>query len=514
MKVVIGNAWPYANGSLHIGRVSSWIGGDILARYHRLKGDEVIFVSGSDCHGAPILNKAKELKKRPEDLINKYHEEFIECFKALGFSFDIFSRTDSLYHENQVKEIIKGLYDKGFIYEKETEEFYCENCLDTLDEFGVKDGFCKECNSKVEVKSSNNLFFKLSYFQEYIKGILGKEESWRENAIKITKRYLEGGLRDKILTREIDWGIEVPIEGFSDKRVYVWIDALLAYVTSSKKIIEERGQVLEDYWNNEESRIYLVHGKENIPFHSTMFPAMLSGMGLEKSKIRIFSSQYLTLEGKTFSTNRNWAIWVPYILKRYNVDSIRYYLISRGAEDKNSDFTWRDFIKANNSELAGSLGNLYYRILNFILKNFNGEIRGEEVPLQWSNLIRRTYASVGNKFENGEFKSGLEEIFSLINQGNDFFDKNKPWVLINKDRKRCKEVLYILVQIIASLIDLLNPVLPYTSYKIRKGLCIEKTKWGFSEVNNVRVNKVEFLFDKIDKKVAIEEFNRLKSRKI
>ena len=162
MKVIIGNAWPYANGSLHIGRVSSWMAGDILARYHRAKGDEVIFVSGSDCHGSPILNKAKEINKSPEELINKYHREFVRCFNKLGFSFDIFTRTDSEYHEKQVKNIIKSLYNKGFIYEKETEEFYCPKCCDTLDEFGIKEGLCNECNSKVEVRSSNNLFFKLS----------------------------------------------------------------------------------------------------------------------------------------------------------------------------------------------------------------------------------------------------------------------------------------------------------------------------------------------------------------
>lgn len=514
MKVIIGNAWPYANGSLHIGRVSSWMAGDILARYHRAKGDEVIFVSGSDCHGSPILNKAKELNKSPEELINKYHREFVRCFNKLGFSFDIFTRTDSEYHEEQVKNIIKSLYDKGFIYEKETEEFYCPKCCDTLDEFGVKDGLCNECNSKVEVRSSDNLFFKLSYFQDYIQNILDEEESWRENAIKITKRYLEGGLRDKILTREINWGIEVPIEGFEDKRVYVWIDALLAYVTASKKVIEEKGQSLEEYWNNEESRIYLVHGKENIPFHTTMFPAMLSGIGLEKSEIRIFSSQYLTLEGKTFSTNRNWAIWVPYIMERYNIDSIRYYLISRGAEEKNSDFTWRDFINANNNELVGEIGNFTNRVLTFIKKNFNGEIKGEELPLQWKNLIRRTYASVGNKFENGEFKSGLKEMFNLIKQGNDFFDKNKPWILINNNKKKCEEVLYICFQILVALTDLMNPIIPFTCEKIKMFLGIKDTKWSFKERKNIRVNRVEFLFDKIDKKVAIEELNRLKNKKI
>lgn len=514
VRVVIGNAWPYANGSLHIGRVSSWLAGDVLARYHRAKGDEVVFVSGSDCHGSPILNRAKELNESPEDLINKYHREFIRCFNRLGFSFDIFTRTDTKYHEEQVKNIIKDLYKKGFIYEKETEEFYCSKCCDTLDEFAVKDGLCKECKTEVEVRKSNNLFFKLSYFQGHIQKILNEEEGWRENAIKITKRYLDGGLRDKILTREIDWGIEVPIEGFEDKRVYVWIDALLAYVTSSKKFIEEKGEELDNYWNDEEGRVYLVHGKENIPFHTTMFPAMLAGIGLDKGNIRIVSSQYLTLEGKTFSTNRNWAIWVPYIIERYNIDSIRYYLISRGAEEKNSDFTWRDFINANNNELLGELGNFINRVLIFIRKNFNGEINGDELPLQWRNLIRRTYVSVGNKFENGEFKSGINEVFNLIKQGNDFFDKNKPWILINKDRKRCEEIIYICAQIVIALTDLMNPIIPFTCEKIRNFLKLDNAKWSFEERKNIKVTRVELLFDRIDKKIAIEELNRLKSKKI
>lgn len=514
MRVIIGNAWPYANGSLHIGRVSSWLAGDVLARYHRAKGDEVVFVSGSDCHGSPILNRAKELNESPKELINKYHREFIRCFNKLGFSFDIFTRTDTKYHEEQVKNIIKDLYKKGFIYEKETEEFYCSKCCDTLDEFAVKDGLCKECKTGVEVRKSNNLFFKLSCFQDHIQKILNEEEGWRENAIKITKRYLDGGLRDKILTREIDWGIEVPIKGFEDKRVYVWIDALLAYVTASKKFIEEKSEELDDYWNDEESRVYLVHGKENIPFHTTMFPSMLAGIGLDKGNIRIVSSQYLTLEGKTFSTNRNWAIWVPYIIERYNIDSIRYYLISRGAEEKNSDFTWRDFINANNNELLGELGNFINRVLIFIRKNFNGEINGDELPLQWRNLIRRTYASVGNKFENGEFKSGINEVFNLIKQGNDFFDKNKPWILINKDRKRCEEIIYICAQIVIALTDLMNPIIPFTCEKIRNFLKLDNVKWSFEERNNIKVNRVELLFDRLDKKIAIEELNRLKSKKI
>ena len=245
-----------------------------------------------------------------------------------------------------------------------------------------------------------------------------------------------------------------------------------------------------------------------------MFPAMLSGIGLEKSEIRIFSSQYLTLEGKTFSTNRNWAIWVPYIMERYNIDSIRYYLISRGAEEKNSDFTWRDFINANNNELVGELGNFTNRVLTFIKKNFNGEIKGEELPLQWKNIIRRTYASVGNKFENGEFKSGVKEMFNLIKQGNDFFDKNKPWILINNNKKKCEEVLYICSQILVALTDLMNPIIPFTCEKIKMFLGIKDTKLSFKERKNIRVNRVEFLFDKIDKKVAIEELNRLKNKKI
>lgn len=513
MKVIVGNAWPYANGDLHIGRVSSWMAGDILARYHRIKGDEVIFVSGSDCHGAPVLNKAKELNKSPEEIINKYHREFIRCFNKLGFSFDIFARTDTEYHENEVKNIIKKLYEKNFIYEKEIENFYCSKCLDNLDEFRVKDGKCKSCGNLVEVKKSLNLFFKLSVFQERIQNIVDNEVGWRDNALKITKRYLEEGLRDKILTRDIDWGIEVPIAGFEDKRIYVWIDALLAYITSSKKIVEERKENLNEYWNESESRVYLVHGKENIPFHTTMFPAMLAGLGMDKCNLRIVSSQYLNLEGKTFSTNRNWAVWTPYIIERYDIDLIRYYLISRGAEKKNSDFTWRDFINANNNELVGEFGNFINRVLVFIKKNFNGKVEGKALPLKWKNLIRRTYASVGNKFEKGEFKNGIDEIFNLIKLGNELFNKSKPWLTIDRDKDKCEEVIYICANIVRAIKDLMYPIIPFACEKVGGFLGEKEFYWNYEEKNKININVVEFLFYKLDRKVATEEFIRLKNKK-
>lgn len=514
MKVIIGNAWPYANGSLHIGRLCSWLPGDVLARYHRANGDEVVFVSGSDCHGAPVVTKAKELGKDPKELSNFYHREFIRCFNKLGFSFDIFTRTDTESHREGVHKFITELYKNGYIYEKEVQQYYCEHCSDILEYEALNGDECRACGRKATERTANHLFLKLSKFEDDIAKLISKEHRWRDNALKLTQKYLDGGLRDRIVTREIDWGVDVPISGFEDKKIYVWIEALMAYLTASMKCIEERGEDFKEYWNTEDSRVYLLHGKENIPFHTIIFPALLFGMEINKCNIRILSSQYLNLEGKTFSTNRNWAIWVPYIIERFNPDTIRYYLIRRGPETQNADFTWRDFVNIHNNELLGELGNFVNRSLVFVQKYFNGELKECILDSSWNEILDKSYLSIGEKFEHGNFKSALEEILGLIKKGNELFDSEKPWILINEDKEKCKNVIYTCVQIVATLSNLLNPIIPFTCEKIREFLSIGKCDWTFEEKVDIRVRNVEFLFDRIDRKVAIDELRKLKMRKI
>ncbi|MBM7833984.1 methionine--tRNA ligase [Clostridium sardiniense] len=462
MNIVIGNAWPYANGKLHLGRIAVFLPGDILARYHRMMGDNVLFISGSDAHGRPVKVKAEELNITPKETLLKYHEEFLECFNKLNFSFDLFTNTDTDYHKRMVMDFIISLYDKGYIYEKKSLE----------GETG---------------RESNHLFLALSRFQNDVKRIFIKQQGWRENAQSITKKYIDEGLRDRAVTKEIDWGVDVPLDGFSDKKIFVWIEALMGYITATAKCLEGTNEVIEDYWNDEDSRIYLVHGKDNIPFHTIIFPGLLSALGFKNVNLSIMSSEHLRLEGKDFSTNKNWAIWVDEILEKYNVDSLRYYLISNGPENSNTDFKWRNFINSNNYDLVLEFDKLYKNII------INGDLK--ELDLSEKKKILDLYFSVGDKIEEGEFKAALKEVFSYIKEES---KKKRPSI-----------------NVLINIANILEPFMPNTSSKIKEQFNIKESIWNLIEVKEL-TKKLRYkpIFEMIDKKNIMEEIKRLKDNKV
>ncbi|MCR4942889.1 MAG: methionine--tRNA ligase [Clostridium sp.] len=537
MNVIVGNAWPYANGPLHLGRVAVLLPGDILARYHRLMGDDVIFVSGSDSHGMPVYSKAKEEGLTPQETSEKYHKEFVKCFNKLNFSFDLFTRTHTEYHSKKVKEFILYLYEKGYIYEKETEQHYCEECKVFLLDSDVKgicpncnkesidgqcpsmcgsseliDKRCRFCNKVPTTKKSKHLFFALSKFEKDVRRAFIRQHGWRENAQVITKRYLDGGLRDRAITRDFEWGIDVPLKGFEDKKIYVWIEAVCGYLTASMQCAEQRGEDYLDYWGGEDSKVYFVHGKDNIPFHTVIFPSLLSGLGIKNPNIIEISSEYLKLEGKQFSTVKNWAIWVDYIAENYNVDSLRYYLMLNGPEIKASDFRWKDFISTNNNELVGLYGNFVNRTLSFIENNFEGNIPRGKMPLEMKNKLFNLYFEVGDLIEEGRFKEGLSKIMKMVKDANKYFDNEKPWVSLEKNKLKCENTLYICVQFIVNLSNLFEPFMPGVSKKIRDILGAKEPTWSYVEKNSGKINKLEILFEKIDRKNVEKELNKLKKR--
>lgn len=541
MNVIIGNAWPYANGELHLGRIAVLLPGDVLARYHRMMGDDVVFVSGSDSHGTPVTMKAKAEGITPEEASLYYHEKIKECFERLGFSFDIFTKTHTEYHSNKVGLFIKELYDKGYIYEKEVEQTYCPKCKEYLLDRYIE-GICPSCGSyavgdqcdecseifeaedllekkcifcKSEpiIKETKHLFFALSKLETDVKRIYIRQIGWRENAQKITNRYLNEGLRDRAVTRDIDWGVDVPFEGFEDKKIYVWIEAVMGYLTASMKCIDERGENYMDYWNGDDSRIYFVHGKDNIPFHTVILPAILAGLGIKKPNIREISSEYLKLEGKNFSAVKNWAIWPDYILEKYDVDLIRYYLISNGPEVRDTDFSWKLFINTNNNELVGQFGNLINRVLAFINKNFDGKIPKGTIDKKFKDKMFKLYCDVGDNIEEGNFKKALEYVFSIIKDTNKYFDKEMPWINIKKDRAKCAQTMYVCVQIIANISNLLEPFMPFSAEKIRGFLGINEPVWMPIEIKEGKINNLQILFERIDKGIIEEEVKNLKLTK-
>lgn len=528
MNIIVGNAWPYANGPLHLGRIAVLIPGDIIARYHRLMGDEVIFLSGTDCHGTPVTMKAKEEGITPLEATIKYHDEFRKCFDSLGFSFDIFEKTHSEYHEAKVKEFILDLYNKGYIYEKEIEQTYCEacneflsdryvegkcphcgeivseeqceNCSEIVEYEDLLEKRCKLCGNETVVKETKHLFFALSNFENDVKRLLIRQKGWRENAQKIVKRYLDEGLRDRAVTRDFNWGVDVPLEGYEDKKIFVWIEAVMGYLTASMKALEGTEEDWKDYWEGEDSRVYFVHGKDNIPFHTVIFPAILAGIGIKNPNLRVISSEYLKLEGKNFSTVKNWAIWADYIVENYNVDEFRYYLALNSPDIRDTDFTWRDFINVVNRDLVNNIGSFVSKVINDIRNNYSSSIPKGAISKKFKDEVLNLYFDVGDYIEEGKFKNALLDIMGFVKKFNKEYESNE-------------KNIYEALQLVINLSNLLEPFIPKTCSKIRVALDLGEPIWSYIEKKDGNVSKIENLFSKIDKKRATEEVKRLKEEK-
>ena len=538
-NILIGGAWPYANGPLHIGHIAALLPGDVLARYHRAIGDNVYFVSGSDCHGTPVAIRAKKENKTPGEISDFYHEEFAECFKKLGFSYDVYTKTSAPAHKNFVKEFHRKLYESGYVYEKETPQAYCESCgtfladryvsgkcpecgKDTrgdqcdfcgagLEPETLAEPVCAVCGKPVSFKNSRHLYIAVTRLSRELKELVDNHPEWRKNAVIFTNRYIDEGLKDRALTRDLEWGIEVPKEGYEKKTIYIWAENVLGYLSASWEAAGKRGGDFRELWGKD-AKHYYVHGKDNIPFHTIILPALLLASG-ENWHLpdRIVSSEYLTLEGRKISTSRNYAIWVRDLLKNYEADSIRYFFLANGPEKKDTDFSWREYVNSHNGELLGAYGNFVNRSLLFIQKYCGGIVpRGVED----SDLNERTeklFGSVGRQIENGAFRDAIDEIFAFVRSANRFFDTQQPWITRNTDKRACDNTLYQCVQIIANLAVLLQPFLPFSSEKVRGWLRLS-SKWERQSIpTGFQLPEVEILFRRIDKKIIETETEKLKS---
>lgn len=541
MNILIGGAWPYANGSLHIGHLAALLPGDVIARYYRAKGDNVLYVSGSDCHGTPISIRAKQEGVSPKVITNKYHKEFEECFSKLNFSYDLYGRTDDEFHKKSVQEIIKLLHKNEFIYEKEVEQIYCEHCNQFLPDRYVE-GVCQKCNSKARgdqcdacgslldplelferscklcgkepsVKTNKQLYFALSKFQDlFEENIKSVGDDWKLNAVNSTKRYLQEGLCDRAISRDLSWGIDIPIEGFEDKKVYVWIDAVLGYFTMSQKWALENNKSYEDFWSKD-SISYYIHGKDNIPFHSIILPALINGIGISKFSDKMISSEYVTLEGKKISTSNDWALWIPDLLSRYEADVLRYFFLINAPEKRDTDFSWREFVNRNNGELLGAYGNLVNRTLVFAKKFFDSKVPSGKIDCVLSNEILELYNLVGDSVEQGNLKCALERIFEFIRGINKYFDEKTPWLTIKNDKDECINTIYNCIYAIVNIANLLEPFLPESSCKIKSWFGFKENTWRNLElISNIEFGEIEVLFERIDKEVIELELERLKKR--
>jgi methionyl-tRNA synthetase len=539
MNILIGNAWPYANGSLHIGHIAALLPGDVLARYFRAKGDTVFFVSGSDCHGTPVAIRARQENKTPEEISDLYHNEFCNCFSNLGFSYDLYGKTSSSEHESFVKDFHKKLYEGGYVYEKSTPQAYCgkckqflpdrfviglcphcgksargdqcEACGSVLEPENLLQAECSICGEPPEFKPTNHLYLAVTRLKEALERYIESHSGWRKNAYELSKRYIHEGLRDRSLTRDLDWGIDVPKDGFDGKKIYIWAENVLGYLSDCYALCNLKGVDFYEFWNS--ARQYYVHGKDNIPFHTIILPSLLLGRTDVNLKLPddIISSEYLTLEGRKISTSGNWAIWAKDILERYNPDSIRYFLISNGPEKRDTDFTWREFINSHNGELLGAYGNFVNRSLVFIRKYFENKVPDASGNSCIISSLTGLYTGIGDLIREGCFKEALDTIFAFIRTANKYFDEEQPWITIKSDIEKCKETLNTCVQIIANLSHLLEPFLPFSSAKVRDILKIREAKWQYTQVDpGLELGPVQILFERIDKKVIQEEEARMK----
>ena len=538
-NILIGGAWPYANGSLHIGHIAALLPGDVLARYHRAIGDHVYFVSGSDCHGTPVALRAKQEKKSPQEISDFYHEEFVDCFNRLGFRYDVYTKTSSDEHKEFVREFHKKMYDSRYVYEKEVPQTYCKNCnLFLADRFvlgkcpkcgkdtrgdqcdacgtilepeGLAEPICAVCGKPISFKNSRHLYLAVTKLQAELRALVDHHPEWRKNAIAFTTKYIEDGLRDRALTRDLEWGIKVPKEGYENKTIYIWAENVLGYLSASKTAVELRGTDFQGLWGKE-AKHYYVHGKDNIPFHTIILPSLLLANG-ENWHLpdQIVSSEYLTLEGRKISTSQNYAIWVKDLLEHYEADSIRYFFLANGPEKKDADFSWREYVHSHNGELLGAYGNFVNRSLTFIVNYFDGIVpQGIDNP-SINKRIEELFVSVGRQIENGAFKDAISEIFKFIRSANKFFDTEQPWITRTTDKRLCENTLYQCVQIIANLAVLLSPFLPFSSEKVCKWLGINN-KWEKHSVSaGYLLPEVELLFQRIDKKVIETETEKLKA---
>jgi methionyl-tRNA synthetase len=549
-NIFIGVAWPYANSHIHLGHAAgAYLPADIFARYHRTKGNRVLMVSGSDQHGTPITIKAEQEKKTPGQIASFYHNEFVETFQKFGISFDLYTHTDTTNHHTVTQDIFLSLYNKGYIYIDSVLQAWCGKCQrfltdryiegtcpicgaldargDQCDQCGkpmnpvdLKNPRCKLCGSQPEFKKSEHFFLKLSAFQEQLKKWVEPNHHWRPNVYHFTRQYLEDGLKDRAITRDMEWGIPIPLPGYENKRIYVWFDAVIGYLSASKEWSASQTGASEqwrDFWQNQETKSYYFIGKDNIVFHTIIWPAMLMGYGGLNLPYDVPANEFMTFEMKKFSKSRNWVVNLSDYLSRYSPDSLRYLLSINMPESNDADFSWREFYRRNNDELVATYGNLAHRVLTFTYKNFDESIPipGEldEASHKLLNEVETTFNTVDDLLGRCKFKDSIKAVMALAQNANRYLDDKAPWKAIKVDKAAAGTSLYVVISVLSGLRTLMYPFLPFSSQKLNEYLGysgqVQGFGWKFQKpLPGQKLNPPQPLFIKLEEKMIEEENTR------
>jgi methionyl-tRNA synthetase len=548
-RILVCVAWPYANGSVHVGQIAGcFLPADIFARFHRMKGNEVLMVSGSDQHGTPVTIKAEAEGITPHQVVDKYHQEFLDTWQRFGITFDLFTNTSTANHAQVAQDFFLKLLEKDYIYKDTVSQAFCEKCQRFLPDRYVEGtcpyckspyargdqceacgkplnapeligARCRICGTAPVYRDSEHFFLKLTAFNEALLNWVKEQNSWRLNVTNFTTRYLEDGLRDRAITRDIEWGIPVPVKGYEQKRLYVWFEAVIGYLSATKEWAASTGdpEKWRDFWQKDCHSYYFM-GKDNIAFHTIIWPAMLMGYGGLNLPFDVPANEFMTIEGKKISTSRNWAVWMPDYLNNYAPDPLRYLLSANMPETNDTDFSWREYVRRNNDELVATYGNLAHRVLTLTYRNFEGKV---PVPVNLDETDRLMAASCKEVFEEVDdslyrcqFKQALNKAMALAHEANRYLDGKAPWKAIKTDRQAAANSLYTAIGAISALKTMLYPFLPFSSQKLHEYLGfegkIENSKWEVCIPEpGQKLVEPKALFTKLDDEIIEKETQKL-----
>ncbi|MHA7942287.1 methionine--tRNA ligase [Formosa sp. 3Alg 14/1] len=557
-RYTITAALPYTNGPIHIGHLAGvYVPADIYARYLRLTGNDVLFICGSDEHGVPITIKAKKEGVTPQDIVDKYHAIIKTSFEDFGVSFDNYSRTSAKIHHDTASEFFTTLYDKGEFTEETTEQLYDEEANQFLaDRFVV--GTCPKCNYEEAygdqcekcgsslnatdlinpksaitgnvptLKQTKHWFLPLDKHEEFLKEwiLKGHKKDWKPNVYGQVKSWIDDGLRPRAVTRDLDWGIPVPVEGAEGKVLYVWFDAPIGYISSTKEWAAREGKDWEPYWKDKDTTLVHFIGKDNIVFHCIIFPAMLKAEGSYILPENVPANEFLNLEGNKLSTSKNWAVWLPEYLEDFpgQQDVLRYALTANAPETKDNDFTWKDFQARNNNELVAIFGNLINRVVVLTNKYYNGVV---PTPSAFSQIDEETLAAlkaypavISSSIERYRFREASQELMNLARLGNKYLADEEPWKMIKVDEARTQTIMFVALQIASGLATLCEPFLPFTSAKLKGILNLsDENSWDSIATKDVllpanhQIEKGELLFSKIEDDTIQKQLDKLTASK-
>ncbi len=543
-------ALPYANGPVHIGHLAGcYIPSDIYVRYLRAQGKDVKFICGSDEHGVAITIKAKKEGITPQQVIDKYHKMMGDSFKEFGISFDIYARTSSPTHHETASEFFTNLYDKGMFQEETTEQYYdaeanqfladryitgtcpncgnesaygdqCEKCGSTLNPTDLINPKSTLSGSVPVMKTTKNWFLPLDRFQNDIEGYINSHDEWKSNVLGQCKSWINQGLQPRAMTRDLDWGVKVPLKDAAGKVLYVWFDAPIGYISATKELTPD----WEKYWKSEDTRLIHFIGKDNIVFHCIIFPAILMAHGDYILPDNVPANEFLNLEGDKISTSRNWAVWLHEYLLDFpeKQDVLRYVLCANAPETKDNDFTWKDFQARNNNELVAILGNFINRVLVLSDKYFAGKIMPRLALTDYDKEVieelKKYPATISNSLEQFRFREGMQEFMNLARLGNKYLADTEPWKVIKEDEQRVQTILNIGLQIAANLAILAEPFLPHSSSKLKTMLNLDKNSWNDAGNENIladahQLGTASLLFDKIEDDVIELQLQKLEASK-